>query len=299
MNRTQPERPVSPDSIVVGVDGSPDSDRAVQWAAEQAALERRPLVLVAAANPAPALVAAGQGAAYAYDIEGLLEGARGVVDAAVELAVQHRPGVRPEGRAVVGNPRNVLADLTPHLLVLGSRGRGPVTSKVLGSVSATIARTAPFPVVVCRPGTTGKVKKGVLVGADGTEESLAVIDFAFRQASLRSLPLTVLHSYVDPTAPAEAPHLATDTAPESRRLLAAESVAGFRERYPEVQVAVEVAHGYPAETLAAIADRYDLVVVGHHPQDSVGSRLMIATATAVLERAHTTVAVVPEAAPAG
>lgn len=288
-------------SIVVGADGSRDADRAVHWAAEQAALERRPLVMLSVASETPALVAAGPGAAYAYPAEGLIDGALAVAREAAVLAVRHRPGITVESVAVLGNARSALTDLTSdtHLLVLGSRGRGPLRTKLLGSVSTSVTRNATCPVVVCRPGTDLRVKKGVLVGADGTAESLPVIDFAFRQASLRSQPLTIVHTVHDVVAAVVPAHLASDTEPElaSQRLLLAETLAGFGERYPEVRVSTHVARGFAEEALAAIADAHNLVVIGRHPMDSIARRLSGAVATAVLERSHTHIAVVPEAAP--
>jgi nucleotide-binding universal stress UspA family protein len=292
---------IQPGSIVVGVDGSPDADRAVHWAAEQAALERRPLVVFAAVSPTPAMVGSWPGPAYVYPAEELLESAQAVADQAASLAVAHRPGIAPQTAIATVDSRIALTDLSAdaHLLVLGSRGRGRVSSALLGSVSASVTKHAECPVVVCRPGTHLRVKKGVLVGADGTAESLRVIEFAFRQASLRSQPLTVVHSFFDVVATVESPHLADDDPDlDSRRLLVAESVAGFRERYPEVHVSTHVARGFADDTLAVLADAYDLVVVGRHPVNSLTRRLSGAVATAVLERSHTNVAVVPEA-PAG
>lgn len=286
--------------IVVGTDGSADADRAVQWAAEQAFLERRQLLVMTVAREIHPLAAAGVGAAYVYPVEDLLERARIVARAGAELAVKHRPGLAVGRVAVVGDPGLALVEHTAdaHLLVLGSRGRGWVRSKALGSVSASVSRHASCPVVVCRPGTDLKVKNGVLVGADGTRESLPVIEFAFRQAALRSQSLLVLHSHADVLAVVGGPHVAAATDPglEEARLTLAESVAGFREEYPDVHVTLRVARGLADDTLSAIADRHDLVVVGRHPTDTVTRRLSDATATSVLERCHTHVAVVPQEA---
>lgn len=41
---------VEPGSIVCGIDGSADADRALHWAAEQASLEHRPIAVVSAAG---------------------------------------------------------------------------------------------------------------------------------------------------------------------------------------------------------------------------------------------------------
>jgi nucleotide-binding universal stress UspA family protein len=291
---------IDPGSIVVGADGSPGSDRAVEWAAEQAALERRRLVVFSATSQTPALVGAWPGPTEVFPADLLLKDVQAVANRSATLATHHRPGLSTQAVAVVGNPRTELADLTAHahLLVLGSRGRGPVSSKLLGSVGAFVTRHASCPVVVCRAGTHQHRRYGVLVGADGTAASLPVIDFAFRQASLRSEPLTVLHSFDDVVATAESSRLAygSESNLEEQRLAVAESVAGFGERYPEVRFNLQLAHGYAADTITAVTDRHVLVVIGHHPAETVADRVSVATATDVLERAHTNIAVVPEPA---
>lgn len=273
---------IQPGSIVVGTDGSLDADRAVRWAAEQAVLERRDLVVLAAVAQMPALVAAGPGTAYAFAFDDLRTGALAIANEAVAVATRHRPGLHVRAAGTVGNPRNTLvaAAEQAHLLVLGSRGRGPVSSKLLGSVSAAVTRLAECPVVVCRPTRAERVSRGVVVGADGTQASLPVVDFAFRQASLRSEPLTVVHAGDDD---------------ELTELLVAETLAGFGERYPEVAVTVHATRGFAADALVALAADHELIVVGRHSLDTVADRFSATTATAVLERAPSTVAVVPEA----
>jgi nucleotide-binding universal stress UspA family protein len=292
--------PIPPGSIVVAADGSADADRAVQWAAEQAFLERRLLVVLTVARPIRAAAAgAGVGAAYLYPVEDLLDGARDIAQAAVDLAGRHRPGLDVDGVAVLGEPSAAIVDHTSdaHLLALGSRGRGRVSSKVLGSVSASVIRHATCPVVVCRPGSDLKVKNGVVVGADATAESLPVIDFAFRQAALRSQPLSILHCHSDELAIVGGPggESQRQLDREAGRLALAESIAGFREEYPDVHTTTRVAEGTAADGLAAIADHYNLVVTGRHPVGSLSRRLATTTATSVLERSRTVIAVVPEA----
>ena len=83
------------------------------------------------------------------------------------------------------------------MIVVGSRGRGPVTSLLLGSVSVAVSKHASCPVVVQRPTPTDTTRHGILVGVDGTESSLPAIEFAYRMASSRELSLTVLHCYWD------------------------------------------------------------------------------------------------------
>lgn len=290
-------------SIVAAVDGSPAADRAVCWAAEQAFFERRRLVVAHVLTGSIPVVSAAMGAtAYGYPDEERMELARATVEEAVALALRHRPGLATEGLVSFGDARRALTDLSTdaHLLVLGSRGRGVFRSRLLGSTSAAVSKHASCPVVVCRPGAELRVKKGIVVGADATPESLPVIEFAFQQASLRSQRLTVLHCFWDVLATVDGPRLVTsdpDPGPRRARLLLAESVAGFREKFPEVYVDLQVARGFADDCLAAASEDRDLVVIGRHPVDSFGRRLAGAVSTSVLERSQAFIAVVPEAGP--
>lgn len=270
---------IRPGSIVVGADGSKHAARAIAWAAEQADLERRPLVVLSA----------DEGAVHRINAE------------AVRLAREVAPDVDVTGLTAADDPRGTLVELShdAHLLVVGSRGRGTVRSMLLGSVSAATSRLAYCPVVVCRPHAEEHRGKGVLVGVDGTESSLTVLDFAFTQASLRGLPLTVVHVVWDVVAAVAGLRNVrvedVDLGPEDEaHLLLAETVAGFAEKYPDVPVKLRVTHGLVDDVLGGRTAAWDLVVVGRHPLDTVGRLVTGSIATAVVERAHTTVAVVPE-----
>lgn len=270
---------IKPDSIVVAVDGSADSDRAVLWAAEQAWLERRPLVAVHVVRDDLPLI--GSAAVMPLTSDDLLVAGRAVAEVAAAIATHRRPGVSVEALAVLGEPRRILGEVSrdAHVLVIGSRGRGPVRSRLLGSVSAWVAEHAACPVVVCRPSNPGLVHNGVLAGVDGTAQSLPALEFAFREASLHDQPLTVVHS-------------AWHDQPADRLL--SESLAGFTERFPEVHVTRRLDHDLPEESLAADTERWDLVVVGRRADQGTVLPLRRSVSLSVLERSHTTVAVVPD-----
>jgi nucleotide-binding universal stress UspA family protein len=299
---TQPR--IVPGSIVVAVDGSKHAARAVQWAAEQADLEHRSLVVLHAAGEGDVRSAAWAGVDVRRSsaLPDILHSARAVVDDAVELAHSIRPGLTIEALPLIGDPRQVLVDVSPraHLIVMGSRGRGVFRSMFLGSVSAAVSRHAACPVAVCRPIPTDVVTHGVVVGADGAPESQPVLELAFQQASFRGLQLTVLHCFWDVAAAVSGVHHEpVDAGPqEDLRLLLSEAVAGLSEKYPDVQVNLRLAHGLVDEALATLSEQWSVVVVGRHPVRSISRLLTGSLATAVLERANSTVVIVPEPEPA-
>ncbi|QIK76784.1 universal stress protein [Nocardioides piscis] len=295
---------LAPGSIIVGVDGSADAERALRWAAEQAALERRHLAVVAVSglNQVPTAAWANAAGSYVIPPAELAAQMQAAADDAAGSARRLQPGLTVSAHTAHGDPRDVLVELSAdaHLVVVGSRGRGVLRSRLLGSVSATVARHAESPVAVCRPESPGSVRRGVLVGADGTLEGQAVLEVAFQHASARGLPLTVLHAFHDVVAAVNGPHLvpATEGLLEKERLLLAESVAGFSEKFPDVHVDVQLARGFARECLSEASEQWHLVVVGRHPTDSLARMVSSTVATAVVERAHTTVVVVPIPAPA-
>ena len=186
-------------SIVLGVDESALTGRAVRWAAEQAALEGRSLRLVRAVMPVPpgrsdhaAVVQPGTFTSLRLHSEALLRQAH-------ELAHRVAPGIEIEEQLEVTTPRALLVELAEHahLVVLGSRGRGPALSHLLGSVGVGVVRHAACPVVVHRPGRPG-LRVGVVAAVDATPDAVSVLELAFHQAGLRRLPLRVVHYVVDP-----------------------------------------------------------------------------------------------------
>jgi nucleotide-binding universal stress UspA family protein len=186
----------------------------------------------------------------------VLANARAIADGAVALAQRKRPTVVARPLAAPGDPRVALADLSEdaHLVVMGSRGRGPLRSMLLGSVSSGVTKYATCPVVVCRPPLPGVTTRGVVVGADGTPESLPVVKFAFAFASLRVQPLTVLHVYWDAVAAVAGlrggPEEVLDHPDvEELRVALSQSVAGFSEKYPDVSVSLRLQHGLVDEVL--------------------------------------------------
>jgi nucleotide-binding universal stress UspA family protein len=292
------------DSVVVGVDGSDDATRAIRWAAAHAALEKRPLAIVHSADPEVLRQTAWletQGIDHATLTEAFDRAAVAVLDQARKTAQAIAPDVGVSTHLVREDARVALTDASAsaRLVVVGSRGRGPLRSALLGSVSASVAKHAACPVVVCRPSDDGgRSADRVVVGADGTEASTPVLEFALAQASLHQLPLTVMHCFWDVLA-ATRPGVVRvadewDQSLDDLRQSLAESVAGLSDKYPEVLVTQELARGLVDDCLADHAPPAALLVVGRSSPTGWRRLLHTSCGLAVLERARTTVAVVPE-----
>jgi nucleotide-binding universal stress UspA family protein len=136
--------------IVAGVDGSPSSRQALQWAVRQAALTGAVVDAVTAWHYPR--TADGFGLAPAtVDPAGLAESAAKTLAAAVSEV--RDPGQVPVRQMVVeGNTVQVLLDAADgaDLLVVGCRGHGGFAAALLGSVSLNCVHHARCPVVVIR-----------------------------------------------------------------------------------------------------------------------------------------------------
>ena len=282
-------------TIVIGVDGSTSSEHALDWAVDQALAERRPLTLVhALGNPTPAwtdLVLANPKMAYA-SIE---RDGQEVLTAAATRALKRGPGLQLHQVLEFVDPRSLLLDQSEKaaMVVIGSRGRGPVRRLLLGSVGVALARHATCPVVIHRPSGEDAPKHGILVAADGSPASRPVLEFAYHEAEARRLPLTVMHCFWDIQSVTTVAYGGGHVDRETERLELAESLAGMAEKYPDVEVHETVAHGLPEVLLATAGETRELVVVGAH-QGSKAQQLMFGSVSLhVVEHAHCPVAVVP------
>ena len=242
-------------TIVVGVDGSSSSTQALVWATEQATAEHRPITLVHAVPPTtPALLdPAGSTPAEAHQLS-LRSKGQDVLGRAKEEVQRLAPGLSVHSLCRIDDPREVLVELSEKasMIVLGSRGRGPMKSLLLGSTAVAVVRHARCPVIVHRPmAATSPERIGIAVGVDASEDSLPVLEFAYREAAIRQLPLTVVHSVQRLQQPSAVADAMDDpaTAMSTHQVALAESLAGFGEKYPDVTMHTEIDYGMPERHL--------------------------------------------------
>jgi len=186
--------------IIVGVDGSEQSQAALGWAIGQAELVGADLVLAHTWNPDSYATPAMAGAVPDMIQAGALndeaeELAQAWLDDLV-TATATRTTASVSGVLASGSPAGHVLDLSAEaiMVVVGSRGRGGLRSAVLGSTSQQIAHHAQCPVVVVRDITSTPANQ-VVVGVDGSPASLAALREAFAQAKLRGASLLMVHAW--------------------------------------------------------------------------------------------------------
>jgi nucleotide-binding universal stress UspA family protein len=138
-------------TIVVGVDGSPDSRTALTWAAAEAADHRADLVVLNVWEHTLPPPAGSVSVSERYVPEPSQETAEDLLDVIKEV-LGEEPPVLVQPRIKQGNPAKVLIEESVHadLLVVGTRGHGGFRGLVLGSVSQHVAAYAKCPVAVVR-----------------------------------------------------------------------------------------------------------------------------------------------------
>jgi nucleotide-binding universal stress UspA family protein len=139
------------ETILVGVDGSNQSRKALARAAMEAALHEARLRIVCAWDVPSAVFMGGYvPGAEETVFEGYREKAEGIVREAVAEAKLLQPAVPIDGESVQGQPANVLLECATDasLVVVGNRGRGGFASLLLGSTSQQVVHHARCPVLV-------------------------------------------------------------------------------------------------------------------------------------------------------
>lgn len=137
--------------IVVGVDGSPSSRKALEWAVGQA--ERTGAQVEAVTAWEYPQFYGSMGWTFPQGGNDMIStAAEAVLAEAVAETVEGHPGTVVHPKVTYGSPAEVLLEAAKDadLLVVGSRGHGAVAGALLGSVGHNCAQHAPCPVVIVR-----------------------------------------------------------------------------------------------------------------------------------------------------
>jgi nucleotide-binding universal stress UspA family protein len=271
--------------IVVGYDGSSESDEAVRWAAGMALLRGEPLMALVVVEPMDAPRTQGWPQSWWEEIEDRARktlAEAGATDATVE---RH-----------VGKLVHTLLDASrdASMLVLGSSGHSRLGEIVIGSASQSAARHARGPVVVVRQ-QSGPNAHRIVVGADDSEPGRRAVDFACEQAGVSGQQVVMIRTWKPWTMPIdEHGHVPATMA---KALLDKDEaldklVAEQRGRYPELDIIGEFIATNAGQALVDASNTATMVVVGSRGHTAVTEALIGSVSHQVLHEAHCPVAVV-------
>ncbi|OAA25666.1 universal stress protein UspA-like protein [Frankia sp. EI5c] len=195
-------------TILVGVDGSTGSEEALRWAFREARRRQRPVTALLAWSADGLSRDVHHRPARADDSE---------LEAAASVALEEAIG-RADPKDV--DVRRVLAQVAPvpalvesspgvEMIVVGSHGHGPIHRVLTGSVAQGVVNHAHVPVVVVRGRSADRLggpearPLPVVVGVDGSGNSVGALRWAAQAAALRLAPLRVVYALgrADPLYP--------------------------------------------------------------------------------------------------
>lgn len=286
--------------ILVGVDGSPSSVAAVEWAARDAAVHEAPLRLVHVApviteffGPVPPAPPPGEYASWQE------QHAHQILEEAHKLAAE---AAQPHGAYQITSDvlydvpiLPTLVDLTKQaqMVVVGCRGQTAVARTLLGSVSSGLVYHAKCPVAVIHDEDSPAAVSPhapVVVGVDGSPASDLATEIAFDEASRRGVGVVALHAWSDVGAlgfgrPGQAPVEWANFEVREEQVLA-ERLAEWQQRYPDVSVSKIVVSDRPAPRLLQQAETAQLVVVGSRGRGGFSGMLLGSVGRAVVNAAR-------------
>ncbi|MFH5227092.1 universal stress protein [Antrihabitans spumae] len=273
--------------IIVGVDGSPSSNEAVRWAAQEATRQHAPLLLILA-DVIPLGYLPGNGF-YQTEIDKQAIAGRATLAEAKLLAEGTASSVDVQTEFVTGSAIQTLLDRSKdaRMLAIGSRGLGAFRSSLLGSVSTALAMHAHCPVAVIRDARVGATPDAgsVVVGIDGSATSVHAIGIAFDQASKRGVELVAVHAWMD-TSQFALEGVGGQIAEDTEAAVFSESLAGWHGQYPDVGVRRVLVKDRPVRQLLEESATAQLLVVGSHGRGGFTGMLLGSTSRALLHTAE-------------
>ncbi|MEV6314505.1 universal stress protein [Streptomyces sp. NPDC051776] len=282
--------------LVVGVDGSESSLRAVDWATDEAAARGVPLRLLQASlweqyEGRRPYLSAGRPAEKVM--------AEHIVACCAECVRLRNPDVKVSGEVVPDDAVTALLreGREAFALVTGDLGRGGLAGRLLGSVGLAVAARAACPVIVVRGGErnrTGAFGR-VVLGVDAQNETAAAVRFAFAEAEARKCTLNAVQAWRCPVFESE--DMVVDAAREHRERASLLLSKALNRAMPDgrgVQVRRQVVEGPAHRILLEASADADLLVVGAPRRDGRRGLQLGRVGHALLHHSACPVAVVPQ-----
>ncbi|WP_459754772.1 universal stress protein [Streptomyces sennicomposti] len=254
-------------TVTVGLDDSPESRAAAEWAAGEALLRGLPQYV--ARTPF-------------LDLDGYQRWAQRLTHESAEGIRLRHPGIEVITEQLTGTVADVLCEAAgfADVLVLGARALSGLRGFIVGSVSLGIVARAERPVVLVhaeeqaadehRTDPAGVPPaaapfRPVVLGLDIDQPDDTLLEFAFDAAARRNTALRAVHAWPEPPTsfhrfPGDAePH---DTLERGQASLLSKVLRPWRQKFPDVEV-IEVSRGgSAAQVLVGDSRDASLVVVG-------------------------------------
>lgn len=288
--------------IVVGIDGSHAAERALHWAAVEAAAVGAKLQLVNVWSiPVTAWPYTGSLAYFgAEDLQGLAQEIVERAGADVKAKLGDK-APRMEWVTIEGRTAHQLLELSKgaRTLVVGTRGRTELADVVLGSVALATAQHATAPVVIVGDHAQAPGSGDIVVGVDGSHGARVALRYAAREAVAHGAKLVVVHGWEMPdVAPPHPPGAdaagGDDFATAADRFLAefvGEALADLPER-PAIETRAVTLRA--ADALREEAKSAALLVVGSRGRGGFKGLLLGSVSQRVIHHAPCPVAIVPD-----
>lgn len=258
-------------AVLVGLDASEGSDKALDWAAAEARRRGWPLHLMHVED-------VSHRTWPTYSMTRQVH--RPVIgDALARLARAH-DGLKVSWSQPAGNPATTLASAARgcRLVVVGSRGRGAVADAFLGSTTNRLIAQTRCPVAVLRADTPSTTDGPVVAALEHGRPFVRVLETAFEQAGARHADLVLVHTWhPDTAAPGGAVGLRgvpTQEAQQRETDRLARSMADVARSHPQLRITTHIVQDDAAEQLSRCAADASLVVVGSRGHGEFGSAVL-------------------------
>lgn len=294
---------MSQERVVVGVDGSPASQAALQWAVHVADCYDAAVTAVRAWESGVVSGLTGW-----QDPAEMPERVLDAVESQVQQARAHHPSgdVAVRADAPEADPASALlsAGAQGGLLVLGRHGEGSLRRLLgaqLGSVASRCLDHADFPVAVVPPDSAAAAPARVLVGVDGSTASAGALRWAVRHARAVGAPVVAVMAWQLTTVPPPESTGKSWAVPpleeweaQARSLLEETVDAVLGEEQEQVpRLDRQLLYGSAAAGLLDTADAEDLLVLGQRGHGGFSRLLLGSVSRQCAEHARCPVVVVP------
>lgn len=273
--------------IVLGIEGNQPT--ALQFAVDAAATRRTGIRVVHCVEPLITgdLIAAPDGSWQAAD-SAWREAGQAVLDEAKTFLDSTDTTADTEFVLTFAAPSSTLQDEaeSAEMVVVGSDAASWTDRFFGGHVTAHLAKHAPAPVaIVPERSWTTPLTGGVFIALDGRTLATGPLTFAFDEASRRGNDLHVIHAIPTATPADELTRAREDIA---------EVLAGWADKYPDVQVTRRIAFDEADEACLRASEEAELLVLGRAPKPVFELPWGHPVLTAVARRAHCPCVVVPD-----